>query len=166
MIQDLRFKIRERGFTLIEILVVIAIIGILSSLILVGLNGARKQGRDARRVADLRQVQTGLELYFQSKGQYPPNGNWQSIVTALSGAGAGLGINNVPNDPLNAGGWNYAYCTVDQTQYALAAYLEDTNNSALKQSANVPCSPSLVGTPANPACSSGAAVTNKYCQTL
>ena len=160
---------KNKGFTLIEILVVVAIIGVLSSVVLVGLNGARKQGRDARRIADLRQIQTGLELYFQSNGKYPATpANWQALETAL--VGAGIGVTNVPNDPLDSGGWNYAYCAnAGQTQYTIAAYLEDLKNPALtqlKQIANLPCAPSLSGTPSNPACSISTAVTNKYCQTL
>ena len=55
-----------RGFTLIELLVVIAIIGILSSVVLASLNSARKKGRDARRIADLKQLQLALELYYDA----------------------------------------------------------------------------------------------------
>jgi len=50
------------GFTLIELLVVIAIIGLLSSLAVVSLNSARQKARDARRVSDVRQLATLLEL--------------------------------------------------------------------------------------------------------
>ena len=61
------FKNGKRGFTLIELLVVIAIIGILASVVLASLNSARKKGRDARRVADIKQVQLALELYFRDR---------------------------------------------------------------------------------------------------
>ena len=53
----------KKGFTLIELLVVIAIIGILASVVLASLNSARKKSRDARRVADIKQIQLALELY-------------------------------------------------------------------------------------------------------
>lgn len=61
----------KKGFTLIELLVVISIIGILASVVLASLNSARRKSRDARRVADIKQIQLALELYFDSKGEYP-----------------------------------------------------------------------------------------------
>jgi prepilin-type N-terminal cleavage/methylation domain-containing protein len=61
----------KKGFTLIELLVVIAIIGLLSTLSVVALNNARARARDARRVADIKQIQTALELYFNSANSYP-----------------------------------------------------------------------------------------------
>ena len=66
------FKFNKKsGFTLIELLVVIAIIGLLASVVLASLNSARKKSRDARRVADIKQMQLALELYFDGKGEYP-----------------------------------------------------------------------------------------------
>lgn len=50
------------GFTLIELLVVVAIIGLLSSLAVVNLNSARSKARDARRISDVRQLSTILEM--------------------------------------------------------------------------------------------------------
>lgn len=62
---------RRQGFTLIELLVVIAIIGILSTIAVVALGGARAKSRDAKRVADIRQIGNALELYFNNNNSYP-----------------------------------------------------------------------------------------------
>lgn len=65
------FNKNQRGFTLIELLVVIAIIGILAAVVLVSLNSARQKSRDARRLADVRQVMTALELFYNDNTSYP-----------------------------------------------------------------------------------------------
>jgi general secretion pathway protein G len=64
-------KKNKKGFTLIELLVVIAIIGLLSTLAIVALNSARQKSRDAKRVADIKQIQTALELYYNDNFGYP-----------------------------------------------------------------------------------------------
>ncbi|MFH0972699.1 MAG: prepilin-type N-terminal cleavage/methylation domain-containing protein, partial [Patescibacteria group bacterium] len=64
-------KANLTGFTLIELLVVIAIIGLLSTLAIVALNNARQKSRDARRVSDIKQIQTALELYYNDANGYP-----------------------------------------------------------------------------------------------
>ncbi len=61
----------KKAFTLIELLVVIVIIGILATLATVALSSARVKARDARRVSDVRQIQTALELFFNDQGSYP-----------------------------------------------------------------------------------------------
>ncbi len=71
MIKVKNQKSKNRGFTLIELLVVIAIIGILSTLAVVALNNARQRARDAKRVSDIKLIQTALELYFNEMNEYP-----------------------------------------------------------------------------------------------
>ena len=61
----------EKGFTLIELLVVIAIIGLLASVVLLALNSARAKSRDAKRLADVRQIASAMELYFNDVNSYP-----------------------------------------------------------------------------------------------
>lgn len=71
MVKKLRNK--NKGFTLIELLVVIAIIGLLASVVLLALNSARAKSRDAKRIADMRQLASALELYFNDNSSYPTN---------------------------------------------------------------------------------------------
>ncbi len=66
-------KKNKKGFTLIELLVVIAIIGILATIAVVALQQARQSARDSKRIADIRQIQTALELYYNNNSFYPEN---------------------------------------------------------------------------------------------
>lgn len=122
-------KNTKTGFTLIEILIVVAIIAILASVVLVGLGPTQQAGRDARRISDLSEVQNGLELYYNAKGQYPaPSvGTW-SAGLASTLEGANLGINSVPSDPSSNRSYQYWY-SAGQTSYVLGAQLENSQNS-------------------------------------
>lgn len=63
----------RRGFTLIEILVVISIISVLSSIVLASISQVQAKGRDSRRTQNLVQFRNALELYASNhNGQYPP----------------------------------------------------------------------------------------------
>lgn len=110
----------SRGFTLIELLVVIAIIGILSSIVLASLNSARLKSRDARRIADIKQLQLALQLYYDANTDYPTSLADLTAPTSF--------IATVPTDPLG-GAYLYAQLT-SGTGYHLGADLEDTTNPA------------------------------------
>ncbi len=112
-----------KGFTLIELLVVIAIISLLSTSVMASLSSARSKARDTKRMADMKQIQTALEMYFNDYGSYPvaafssepgdqaPNngGNWIPGLTPTY-----LAV--LPKDPLGGNssnpfctGWKRAY---------------------------------------------------------
>ena len=84
LIKDNMLKLNRKGFTLIELLVVIAIIGVLGSIVFAPFNEARKKGRDGKRMAELKAVQSSLILYSEDNGSCYPNG----VTTNTSGAGA------------------------------------------------------------------------------
>lgn len=63
--------LKRRAFTLIELLVVIVVIAILATLAVIALQQSRRNARDAKRVGDIKQMQTALELYYNEVGSYP-----------------------------------------------------------------------------------------------
>lgn len=92
---------KERGFTLVELLVVIAIIGILATLLLLQFGGARAKGRDAKRVADIAQLRTALEQFFDDQAGYP--------VVSLYDTTNPLGpYISLPSDPLDQAQYGYS----------------------------------------------------------
>lgn len=96
----------QKGFTLIELLVVIAIIGLLSSVILVGMNNARTKSRDARRLTDMQQVRSAMDLYFSHGAGYPATAVWVGGNISCSDTTI---MPTVPRDPLNIGTNVYTY---------------------------------------------------------
>lgn len=123
---------KKKGFTLIELLVVIAIIGLLSTLAVVALNSARLKARDAKRVADIKQVQTALELYFNDQSNYPGAtgtlGDSGFVCLGTGGFGAagcaGAYMGLVPSNP-TPNGADYVYTADGSTgTYSITFSLE------------------------------------------
>lgn len=122
----------KKGFTLIELLVVIAIIGLLSTLAVIALGSARTKARDAKRLSDLKQTQTALELYYTDKAAYPT-----AAVAVTLGTGNQVCLDNtaggwaatctspymglVPKDP---GSNTYSYVSANGSTYTITATLE------------------------------------------
>ncbi len=104
----------KKGFTLIELLVVIAIIGILSTIAVISLNNARAKARDARRVADVKQMQIALELYNSDIGRYPTAEEFGSgSLFSTSTNGTTTYMQNIPIAPSSDGN-----CSETQNQFS------------------------------------------------
>ena len=128
-------------------MVVISIIGLLSSIILASLNAARAKAQDAQRLQSIRQIQTALELYFHTYGRYPssnsclpagdyapsPNTGWCNSVNANGGSqwiknsfvatppipnNLSEFISSIPKDPVN----NAVACTSGAQNYGFCYF--------------------------------------------
>ncbi len=126
----------QKGFTLIELLVVIAIIGMLSSVVLASMNTARKKARDARRMADIKSLQTALELFYDNGNTYPVAPSAIEITESSTlGALTPDIITKLPSDPTQTGTNNYHYgATSPVNGYAIAIKKENGGWCQFKES--------------------------------
>lgn len=74
---------KPHGFTIVELLIVIVVIGVLASIVIVAYNGVQDRARDARRKSDITSVQKKIELYAVTNETYPvttnnPKSNWKA----------------------------------------------------------------------------------------
>jgi len=117
----------RKGFTLVEIIVVIAIIAILTSFLIANFTNIRRTTRDAQRKLDLRGIQASLEIYRSDEGSYPPS-------LPLTGCGdpwvvvSVTYIQSIPCDPL-ASNTQYNYTLLPSGNYTLVACLENIDDN-------------------------------------
>lgn len=64
-------KVTQKGFTIVELLIVIVVIGILAALVITTYNGIQQKGRNTERQTDVKALQGQLEAYYAQKGAYP-----------------------------------------------------------------------------------------------
>jgi type II secretion system protein G len=130
----------KKGFTLIEMLVVIGIIAVLAGLIMPSLGTSQMKARDAKRKSDLKQIQKALEIYRQDQDPvaFPADGSFLNLSTSWA-SGATVYMSTVPSDPdsTSATRVNYSY-VVDNTTltYLLCTCLENTIDPAPACAAN------------------------------
>ncbi|AHB42029.1 Type II secretion system protein G [Candidatus Saccharibacteria bacterium RAAC3_TM7_1] len=121
----------QKGFTIVELLIVIVVIAILAAITMVAYNGIQQRARDAQRKSDITALVKALEIYYINNGSYPlssgstsinsswsttADSSWQNLVNQLTPY-----ISSVPKDPISkqtsagaypwndAGGYDYSY---------------------------------------------------------
>jgi general secretion pathway protein G len=136
---------KQKGFTIVELLIVIVVIGILAAITIVAYNGVQQRARDAQRQSDVVAITKALEMYYLDHGQYPgtptetggstsintswsttADSSWQKLVTILKPY-----INQVPLDPTStantavttsSSSYNYAYFASSSAYCGAAPY--------------------------------------------
>jgi prepilin-type N-terminal cleavage/methylation domain-containing protein len=137
---------KQKGFTLIELLVVIAIIGLLSTLAVVALNNARQKSRDAKRVSDIKQMQTALELYYTDNNMYASSTDSGKIASTTNTYMGAIPANPTPNGtnyvylPCTGSGGTYSCFRNTPTMFASSYVIEYTLEGATGQLPSGPAS--------------------------
>ncbi|MFA6554631.1 MAG: type II secretion system protein [Candidatus Paceibacterota bacterium] len=121
----------NKGFTLVELMVVIAIIAILTGVIIVSVSGARGKARDGKRVSDISQIQLALEQYFDRCRVYPATLALTATHTNCPvGVTLATFIAVIPKDPVSASNYDYAVDNATTPlDYVLHTTLESPNGA-------------------------------------
>lgn len=130
---------RTTGFTLIELMVVMAILAILLGIGAGAFTSSLKKGRDTTRKANLRAITNALELYYNDKGKYPVDDGSGGIkgcgadaaptTCAVNGvfsdANGTIYMQQLPADPVSSQKYYYKATT---SQFQLYAHLENSQD--------------------------------------
>lgn len=123
-------KQMQKGFSLIELLVVATVIIVITTIGLVSFTSAGKGARDGKRKADLEAVRQALVLYKADGNAYPTagtanNASYNTMVSTL--VGGGYLSDPSPVDPKNTAPYQYTYYSAAGADFCLCAYAEDTD---------------------------------------
>lgn len=139
-------RFRYTGFTIVELLVVVVVIGVLAAIVVVAYNGVQNNANDSRRLSDAQAIAKALLLYNEQTGSFPPAGSnttsgWQSsavnpsqFINQLKTSGL---LSSVPVDPVNIGiaGSEWTGKVYDYYKYPAGSYNCDSSRGAFLSSA-------------------------------
>jgi len=117
---------KKRGFTLIELVVVISILAILSGVLVPRVKDHMKAAKDAKRLSDIKTIRNAVEQYYMDKGEYPAAntnstyGGWDvsndgGFIEVLQETGY---LDDVLADPVNDPTYHYRYYLYNSGAYA------------------------------------------------
>lgn len=124
-----RLAMRDSGFTLIELVVVMAIIATLTALASFNFGQARTRARDVQRKSELKQIQNALELYKndQFPQTYPTDAQYGANILVTAAYMGKLPVD--PKEKVETGSWDgYDYTRTAALTYTLKACLENTSD--------------------------------------
>ncbi|PIY68596.1 hypothetical protein COY90_05150 [Candidatus Roizmanbacteria bacterium CG_4_10_14_0_8_um_filter_39_9] len=123
----------RRGFTFIEILVVVTIIGIITAVGTLSYSSIMKQSRDAKRKGDLEQIRAAVEMYKSSTNKYPIklDGIVPTAFCSTTDCSGEVYLSTSPKDPVPAT-YRYYYYSLDGLSYTIGASLEIQPETGLK----------------------------------
>jgi general secretion pathway protein G len=140
----------KKGFTLIEIMVVITILGVLVAMVAGSFIASQKKSRDLKRKSDINQISKAMEFYYQDRGRYPSTNTGSFVgcgpsatpVECVAGSDWTDTTSNtiymakIPQDPTNQ---TYYYDTdVNGTYYQIYARLENTEDQDVHKNGTTP----------------------------
>jgi len=124
----MRRRFNQDGFTLIEIMVVILILGLLATIVVQSLRGATDKAKRTKAQADISEFKTALDRYYLDNGFYPTTDQGLSALVSAPSSGrvpanyeTGGYIQRIPSDPW---GNPYVYQS-DGNSYILKSYGAD-----------------------------------------
>ena len=145
---------RRKGFTIVELLIVIVVIGILAAITIVAYNGIQTRARDTQRASDLSSIVKALEIYRTTNGLYPAAtstagaGSWEESNETAGTFMEYLNVSKTPTDPTNNGTYRYRYhrynagyggCTASRgAYYVLIALFESASSKPTGSGLNCP----------------------------
>lgn len=115
---------KQSGFTIVELLIVIVVIGILAAITIVAYNGIQTRARNAERTSEISSLQKALELYKVDNGAYPTSDGIYSLAP-LTTALVPKYISAIPTDPQSSNPYYYV-SNASPSRYAFRVGYEPT----------------------------------------